>query len=145
MLFRSIDPSKYWGNNYTAADGLITQSGVVFSILDFDSDDPNQVNVNGGYDLLRQELDESFNTELKSQAIKAKVATITAASFAVGVVSYLLRAGSMIAGLMSSLPLCRGFDPIAIFSGDTKREKDRNEIPNTDGHKSETLFDEDAE
>jgi hypothetical protein len=63
----------------------------------------------------------------------------------VGFVSYLLRAGSMIAGLMSSLPLCRGFDPIAIFSGDKKRKKDRNEIPNTDGHKSETLFDEDAE
>ena len=95
--------------------------------------------------MLRQELDESFNTEQKSQAVKAKVVTISAASFAVGVVSYLLRAGSMIAGLMSSLPLTRGFDPIAIFSGDKKSKKDRNEIPNTDGHKSETLFDEDAE
>ena len=95
--------------------------------------------------MLRQELDESFNTEQKSQAVKAKVVTISAASFAVGVVSYLLRAGSIIAGLMSSLPLTRGFDPIAIFSGDKKRKKDRNEIPNTDGYKSETLFDEDAE
>jgi hypothetical protein len=144
-LYKNIYPSKYLGNNYTAADGPIPKSGDDFSILDFDSDGPNQVNVNGDYDLLRQEIDESFNTELKSQAVKAKVVTITAASFAVGVVSYLLRAGSMVASLMSSLPLCRGFDPIAIFSGDKKRKKDRNEIPNTDGPKSETFFDGDAE
>jgi hypothetical protein len=143
-LYKNLNPLKYLANNSAASDGLIPQSGDDFSIIDFASDDPNQVNVNDDYDLLRQELDESFDTELKSRAVRAKVVTISAASFAVGVVSYLLRTGSIIAGLMSSLPLTRGFDPIAIFSGDRKRKKDRNEKPITDGPKAETFFDGDA-
>ena len=71
-----------------------------------------------------------LNTELKSHETKAKIVSITAASFAAGFVSYLLRAGSMVANLMSTLPLWRGFDPIVIFSGDKKKKKDRNDIPN---------------
>jgi len=51
----------------------------------------------------------------------------------------------MVSSLMSSLPLWRGFDPIAIFSGDKKRKKDRNEIQNKNEPKSETLFDGEAE
>jgi len=129
----------------TAANRPIPGGGDNFRVLDFDSDDVNRVDVNGDYDLLRQELDESFNSELKSQAVKAKIVTITAASFGVGFVSYLLRAGSLVSSLMSSLPLWRGFDPIAIFSGDMKKQKDRNEIPNTDEPESENFFDGDAE
>jgi hypothetical protein len=104
-----------------------------------------QVDVTGDYDLHRQQIDESFDTELKSQATKATFVSITAASFAAGFVSYLLRAGSLIANLMSTVPLWRGFDPIVIFSGDKKKKKDRNEIPNTNEAKSETLFDDEVE
>ena len=144
-LYKNLIPSKYMAINYTAADGPILKSGDNLSILDFDSDDPKQIDVNGDYDLHRQEIDESFDTELKSQAIKAKIVTISAASFAAGFVSYLLRAGSFVSSLMSSLPLWRGFDPIAIFSGDKKKQKDRNKIPNKNEPKSETLFDGEAE
>ena len=129
----------------TAANRPIPEGEDNFSILDFDSDDVNRVDVNGDYDLLRQEIDESFNSELKSQAVKAKIVTITAATFGVGFVSYLLRAGSLVSSLMSSLPLWRGFDPIAIFSGDMKKQKDRNEIADTDEPESENFFDGDAE
>ena len=73
----------------TAANRPIPEGEDNFSILDFDSDDVNRVDVNGDYDLLRQEIDESFNSELKSQAVKAKIVTITAATFGVGFVSYL--------------------------------------------------------
>jgi hypothetical protein len=63
-------------------------------------------------------------------------------SFSVGIVSYLLRAGSLLASLMSSLPLWHGFDPIAIFHGAKKKhKKDRNEISKKDGLNSEILFD----
>ncbi len=145
-LYKDLSLSKYLAINYTAADGPIPKSEDDFSILDLDSDDQNQVDVNGDYDLHRQEIDESFDTELKSQEIKAKIVTITAASFAAGFVSYLLRAGSLVANLMSTLPLWRGFDPIVIFSGDKKKKKkDRNEIPNTNEAKSETLFDDEVE
>ena len=144
-LYKNLIPSKYMAINYTAADGPILKSGDNLSILDFDSDDPKQIDVNGDYDLHRQEIDESFDTELRSQAVKANIVTISAASFAAGFVSYLLRAGSFVSSLMSSLPLWRGFDPIAIFSGDKKKQKDRNKIPNKNEPKSETLFDGEAE
>ena len=118
-----------------------------FTILDLDSDDANPVDVNDNYDLYRQEIDESFNTEMKNQGVRAKIVSITAASFAAGFVSYLLRAGSLVASLMSSLPLWRGFDPVVIFSGDKKKKKDRKDIPKTNEpeSKSETLFDDNVE
>jgi hypothetical protein len=144
-LYKNIFPSDYLTVNYTAADGPTPKSGDDVSILDLDSDDLNPVDVNSDYDLHRQEIDESFNTELESQAVKANIVTISAASFAAGFVSYLLRAGSFVSSLMSSLPLWRGFDPIAIFSGKKKKQKDRNEIPNKNEAKSETLFDGEAE
>ena len=144
-LYKDLSLSKYVNINYTAADGPIAGSGDEISIPNFDGDDPNQVDVNGDYDLHRQQLDESFDTELKSQATKAKIVSVTAASFAAGFVSYLLRAGALVANLMSTQPLWRGFDPIVIFSGDKKKKKDRNEIPNTNKVKAETLFDDEEQ
>jgi VCBS repeat-containing protein len=144
-LYKDLFLSKYLAINYTAADEPIPKSGDDLSILDLDNDDPNQVEINGDYDVVRQEIDDSFNTEMRSQAVKAKIVTISAATFAAGVVSYLIRVGSMVSSLMSSLPLWRGFDPIAIFSGDKKRKKDRNEMQNKNEPKSETLFDGEAE
>jgi hypothetical protein len=47
--------------------------------------------------------------------------------------------------MMSALPLWRGFDPIAIFSGDKKKKKKQNEISDTGELKPEALFDGDAE
>ena len=118
-LYKDLSLSKYLAINYTAADEPILKIGNDFSILDLNSDDPNRVNVNSDYDLHRQQIDESF--------------------------SYLLRVGSMVSSLMSSLPLWRGFDPIAIFPGDKKRKKDRNKMQNTNKPKSETFFDGEAE
>jgi hypothetical protein len=46
---------------------------------------------------------------------------------------------------MSTQPLWRGFDPIVIFSGDKKKKKYRNEIPNTNEVKAETLFDDEEQ
>jgi hypothetical protein len=146
-LYKDIYSSKYLAANYTVADSAIptTADDVNFSNIDFDSDDRNHHDDENEYDLHRQEIDESFNTELRSQEVKAKIVTISAATFAAGVVSYLLRVGSMVSSLMSTLPIWRGFDPIAIFSGDKKRKKDRNEMQNTNEPKSETLFDGEAE
>ena len=143
-LYKDLSLSKYVNINYTAADGPNLKSEDDLNILYLDSDDSIPVDVNGDYDLHRQQIDESFDIELKSQAIKAKIVSVTAASFAAGFVSYLLRARSLVANLMSTLPLWRGFDPIVIFSGDKKKkkEKDRKDIPKTNESKSETLFDD---
>ena len=144
-LYKDLSLAKYLAINYTAADEPLPSSGDDISILDLDSNDLNRADVNSDYHLHRQQIDESFDTELRSQAVKAKIVTISAATFAAGVVSYLLRVGSMVSSLMSSLPLWRGFDPIAIFSGNRKRKKDPNDMQNTSEPKSETLFDGEAE
>ncbi len=78
-------------------------------------------------------MDESFKSELA----KTKIATITMLAFSTGLVNYLLRAGSLFASLVSSIPLWRGFDPIAIIS----REKEKNIMQETDKTKTETFFD----
>jgi hypothetical protein len=46
---------------------------------------------------------------------------------------------------MSALPLWRGFDPIAIFSGNKKKKKNQNEIPDTGESNPEAFFDGDTE
>jgi hypothetical protein len=66
-------------------------------------------------------------------------------TFTVGIVSYFLRAGSMVASMVSTLPLWRGFDPIVIFSGKKKDKKGKEEAPNSPEQQSETLFDRDEQ
>ena len=145
-LYKDISLSNYLHfNSYAAKNEPVVVSLDDISILDFDSDDTDPVVANDDYDSLRQEIDESFNTELKGQAIKAKIVTVTAATFTVGMVSYLLRAGSLVASMMSALPLWRGFDPIAIFSGDKKKKKKQDEISDAGELKPESIFDDDVE
>jgi len=111
---------------------------------------PNDVNQGlnieietSGYDQLRKEIDESFSSEREAEITQAQMVTITTASFSVGIVSYFLRAGALFASLMSSVPLWRGFDPIAIFPGaKTKQKSDRNkEAKEKCESKAETFFD----
>lgn len=111
---------------------------------------PNDVNQGlnieietSGYDQLRKEIDESFSSEQEAEITQAQLVTITTASFSVGIVSYFLRAGALFASLMSSVPLWRGFDPIAIFPGaKTKQKTDRNKKAKEKGEsKAETFFD----
>ncbi len=145
-LYKDISLSNYLHiNSYAAQNEPVVVSLDDISILDFDGDDSDPVVASDDYDSLRQEIDESFNTELKGQAIKAKIVTVTAATFTVGIVSYLLRAGSLVASMMSALPLWRGFDPIAIFSGNKKKKKNKNEMSDAGELKPESIFDGDAE
>jgi hypothetical protein len=143
-LYKEINSSKYLDLYYASLVKEPTSSSVDEIVyLDFESNDTAQLNINGDYDLLRHEIDESYNSELKSQSLKTKILSITSTSFTVGIISYLLRAGSMMTSLISSLPLWRGFDPIAVFIGNKKKQKGQNKIPNTEELKSETLFDGD--
>jgi VCBS repeat-containing protein len=115
------------------------------SLIDFENDDLDQIVSKQDYDQLREEIDETYRSEQQSKLMKVRVVTATMTAFTVGFVSYLLRAGSMFASLMSTLPLWRGFDPIAIFVGDKKKKKNQNDVPDTDKLEPETLFDGEAE
>jgi hypothetical protein len=144
-LYKEINSSKYLDLQYASfANESVSPSGDDIVYLDSESNDSTQLEINGDYDLLRHEIDESFNSDLKSKSLETKIVSITSASLTVGIVSYLLRAGSMVTSLISSLPLWRGFDPIAIFIGNKKKRKDQDKIPDNKEIIAETIFDEKA-
>jgi hypothetical protein len=144
-LYKEILSDNYLDFHYKALNNVLDPDEFDdFSTIDFESDDLDKVVANGEYDLLRQEIDESFNAKVKSEAVKTKLVTMTIGTFTVGIVSYLLRAGSLVASLMSTLPLWRGFDPIVIFTGDKKKRKEKSELPDTDELNPDSLFDGDA-
>ncbi|MCP3864649.1 MAG: hypothetical protein GY695_16200, partial [Aestuariibacter sp.] len=105
------------------------------------SDNPVLLDMGGEYDQVRQELDEAFRDELRSKSMMTKIVTVMSATFTVGIVSYLLRAGSLVASLMSTLPLWRGFDPIVVFSKDKKKRKDKDKTAGPNEPAAETFFD----
>lgn len=114
-----------------------------FSTIDFRNNQLTQVIEKGGYDQIREEIDEAFSSEQESRAIQTKIVTASVTAFVVGIVSYLLRAGSIVASMMSTIPLWRGIDPMVIFSGHEKKKAE--EISNKEESNPETLFDGDAE
>ncbi|MCG8566483.1 MAG: putative Ig domain-containing protein, partial [Desulfobacterales bacterium] len=89
------------------------------------------------HDELREELDESFTHRLKTQSITTRIAAISTVTFTAGVVTNLLKTGSLLASLSSSIPLWRFFDPVAVFSGKSKK----NSKPPGESTETETLFD----
>jgi len=61
--------------------------------------------------------------------------------------SYLLRAGSLISSFLATVPIWKGFDPVAILvRPKKKRKKDKNTEPDNIPHpfadKVETMFTE---
>jgi hypothetical protein len=100
---------------------------------------------NKEYDLLREEIDETFKSEQEEEAVRTKIVTASMTTFTVATVSYLLRAGSLVASMVSTLPIWRNFDPIIIFSGTKKEKQPTDEPPNNANQQSETFFDGDVQ
>jgi hypothetical protein len=94
------------------------------------------------YDELRAQLDESFEEERGALSRKVALFTTALTAFTVGFVSYFLRAGSMAAGWISTVPLWRGFDPIAIFGGDRRKKRAPDQEEADEAARPETLFDD---
>ena len=145
-LYKGVISAQHLDYQYQASENVLELGEFDdFSTIDFESNNFEEVITMGDYDLLRQEIDEAFNKQLKSEAVKTKIVTATAATFTVGIISYLLRAGSLAAALASSLPLWRGFDPIIVFSDKKKKDKDQDELPDTEELNADSFFEDDAE
>ena len=127
--------------SHTARDLRVPGSAREFNTLDSRIENPPGLEINVDYDLMRRRIDEFFNSELEENAFRTKVITVAAAAFTVGIVGFLLRAGSLLASLMSTLPLWKGFDPIAVFSRRKKKKKTQNEASEQAEFKGENLFD----
>jgi Domain of unknown function (DUF4347)/Bacterial cadherin-like domain len=116
------------------------QQANVLNGIDPGSQVEQQLDARGDYDLLRQQLDDAFHAQMQRQAFKSKVLTISYTSFTAGIVSYFLRASSLAASLLSSLPAWRRFDPIAVFGGKRKKRKDQDASPDAADSGSEAFF-----
>jgi hypothetical protein len=142
--FGEINRAKYLPFGHT---GELKNSGSTrdFNTTDSHKIDPDELRINANYDLMRRRIDEFFNSELEEKAFRTKVVTVAAASFTVGIVGFLLRAGSLIASLMSTLPLWKGFDPIAVFARSKRKKKTQNDTSSKAESKGENLFEGEAQ
>ena len=145
-LYKDIAAENYLPFNDQAAE----HTPVNYELADMDGIDFadnawEQFVDNPDYDLLREEIDGTFRSEQEANALKTKIVTASMTTFTVGIVSYLLRAGSMVASMMSTLPLWRGFDPIIILSGKKKDKKGKDEMAEGTEQRPETIFDSETE
>jgi hypothetical protein len=91
-------------------------------------------------DELGKDLEESIDDEMSQMELSASV---TALVVTTGVMSWILRAGSLLGGFLSVIPLWRQFDPLPILVEDKEKENltaDDKEETETDDV-VETLFD----
>ncbi len=74
-------------------------------------------------DTMHQDIDQAFERAEEEHKIVVYVANGISASFAVGAASYLLRAGSLMSSFLATVPIWKGFDPVAILVAPRKKRK----------------------
>ena len=93
-------------------------------------------------DQVYNDMDESYALAYEQKNYQVKMVTGVFGTFAVGVVSYLLRAGSLLSCFLSATPLWKGLDPIAVLASKKKKDDQNEPSSETDTDTdSDTLFD----
>ena len=87
---------------------------------------------------LGRDLDESIGEKMEQTEMSASV---TALAVTTGIMSWVLRVGSLLGGFLSVIPLWRSFDPLPILTEEEKRQNaqddDKDEL---DSDAVENLF-----
>ena len=78
-------------------------------------------------DLLKQDLDQALSDDTNHRALKAETVIGLTMSLSVGVVSWVTRAGSLMAAFMSIAPLWKQLDPLLVLGTDPKRTSPNDE------------------
>jgi hypothetical protein len=89
---------------------------------------------------MESDMDESA-PEQSSADVEVQIIMGSTVSITAGIVSWVLRGGSLLASLMSTVPLLNRFDPLPIFR---RRREDESIEPNDDDDDSEVLKKEHA-
>jgi VCBS repeat-containing protein len=129
----------------TAENRQVADPQPDFSQIDPGSQASQRLDMQGAYDSFRDQLDQAFGDEKKSLAFRSKMAFFATATLTAGVVTYLLRASSLLSSLLFSLPAWHRFDPIAVFAGKRKKRKDERKSRDADQTQSEVFFDGDVQ
>ena len=129
----TINKSKEFGIHYKAVPDKFLDLNEL-QLSDFESSNPKTshlraITTNDSFvkELfkLSQDMDESFEQEQKRYQLGSEVAVGTAVSLTAGIVSWILRSGSLVASLLSIAPIWKQLDPLPILGGDSKKRKDR--------------------
>jgi VCBS repeat-containing protein len=99
---------------------------------------------------LHRDLDDAFNEEQRSENLSVEVTVGASISLTAGIVSWLLRGGSLLASFMSVAPFWKQLDPLPIIGADAIKKRDeKNAIDTPDNEDDEKdkqiedIFDED--
>lgn len=96
-------------------------------------------------------MDQSFKESGEENKAIVYATSGISLSLAAGVVSYLFKAGSLMSSFLSTVPIWKGFDPVAIMMGPKKKKKkndektiEENRYPSdtTTDQKAENMFSE---
>jgi hypothetical protein len=91
-------------------------------------------------------MDESFKQSSEEQKTVVYAVSGVSATFAAGVVSYLLRAGSLMSSFLATMPIWKGYDPVSILvaaKDKNKKDKTAKDISSPEEQakkKAETMF-----
>ncbi|TKB07244.1 tandem-95 repeat protein, partial [Desulforhopalus sp. IMCC35007] len=76
-----------------------------------------------GLDAMHEEMEEAFREAEEEQKISVYMTSGVSVTIAAGALSYLLRAGSLMSSFLATVPLWKGFDPVAILLTPKKKKK----------------------
>jgi hypothetical protein len=96
-------------------------------------------------DAMHQDIDAAFEQAEKEHKVVVYMATGVSTSFAIGVASYLLRAGSLMSSFLATVPIWKGFDPVAILIAPKKKKKKDKETLRKDANQPAINADQRAE
>ncbi|WP_407924803.1 cadherin-like domain-containing protein [Desulfosarcina ovata] len=140
-FFKWVDTGKFLPFNARTIEMPLASSESTNNGIEFDKDSSDPLVSHNNYDLLREEIDDAFRAEQEANSAKVTIVIVFMTTLTVGIVSYLLRAGALIAGMVSTLPFWRDFDPIIIFSGRKKEKRQPKAPAENAGQPTERLFD----
>ena len=78
-----------------------------------------------GLHAMHQDIDQAFEESVGEHKITSYVTGGVSVSLAAGAVSYMLRAGALMSSFLATIPIWKGFDPVAVLlTPKKKKEKD---------------------
>jgi filamentous hemagglutinin family protein len=127
-------PASGAGSAAAAAEGCAPPSAaskIASRVVDFAL---NQLNREALAKAIEQEFVETVHGGATPHKVLMVSLAFTSIAFTAGLVGWLLRGGSLVAALLSSIPLWRGFDPLVIVT-QSRRSEGRG------GSEIDTMFD----
>ncbi|MCP3848879.1 MAG: hypothetical protein GY694_01385, partial [Gammaproteobacteria bacterium] len=132
-LIEPIDPDKKVTENNTL-DWQIFQDQLLNEI-ELESSDDQETLLWERLDEMQKQIDDDESARLE-QDINVQIALSSTAGMTVGFISWVLRSGSLLASLISAIPLFSRFDPLPILK--SRSNKDKEKIKDEDDNKDST-------